>query len=60
MYDTSFWFNSKLVLEIAKKPACYEVAINTFFNILHKFFSKESFEYFQVNILTDFISPGSL
>ena len=39
MYLTSFWFHSKLVLEKAKKPANYELAIDTIFflNILHNF-----------------------
>ena len=50
----------KLVLEKAKKPASYELAIYTFFNILHKSFPKESFGYFHMNILTDFIPPSSL
>ena len=51
----------KLVLEKAKKPASYELAIYTvfFLNIL-EFFLKESFGYFQINIFTDFIPPSSL
>ena len=50
-----------MVLEKAKKPASYELAIhNVFFlNILQTFF-KECFGYFQMNILTDTISPNSL
>ena len=51
MYVTSFWFHSKLVLEKAKKPASYELAIHTV-EIVLWIFSNE--------ILTDFISPSSL
>ena len=55
MYVTRFWFHSKLVLEKAKKPACYELAIHVFFlNILNKYF-KRKFCKFQMNILADFI-----
>ena len=59
MYVTSFWSHSKLVLEKAKKPASYQRAIHTvfFLNISHKLF-KRVFWIFQMNILTDFISPS--
>ena len=35
-YVTSFWFHSKLVMEKAKKPASYELAIHTVF---YKYFT---------------------
>ena len=42
MYVTIFSFHSKLVLEKAKKPASYELAIHTvfFLNILRKCFKR--------------------
>ena len=61
MYVICFWFDSKLVLEKTKKPASYELGIHTvFFQIFYINFLKESFWYFQINILADFKSPSSL
>ena len=62
MFVTSFWFDSKLLLGKAKKPASFELAVHTvfFLNILHNFFLKESFGSFQMNISTDFIPLSSL
>ena len=62
MYITSFWFHSKLVLGKAKKPARYELAIDTVFfsKYLTLIFLKETFGYFQMNILIDFIITSSI
>ena len=56
MRVTSFWFDSKLVLEKTKKPASYELGVHTvfFLNTLHKNISKWLF------LQTDFIPPSSL